>query len=81
MLISLLLFPQAFFVLVSLSVLCSAEKKWNQYLTYKRNEVCLCAWYLMPRFCEVNVFNNKLLLFEDILSSALIGHCVWTESS
>lgn len=84
MLISLLLFPQAFFVLVSLSTLCSTEKKWNQYLTYKRNEVCLCAWYLMPRFCEVNVFNNKLLLFVTLKTFYLLpssGHCLWTESS
>ena len=35
--------PQAFFVLVSLSALCSKEKKWDQYLTYNSDEVC--SWY------------------------------------
>jgi len=33
--------PQAFFVLVSLSALCSKEKKWDQYLTYGSDQVCL----------------------------------------
>ena len=50
MLIALFFSSQAFFVLVSLSALCSTEKKWDQYLVYKRDEVCLCAWYLIQRY-------------------------------
>ena len=34
--------------------------------------------------CEVNVFNNKLLLFVTLKTFYLLpssGHCLWTESS
>lgn len=55
-------FLQAFYVLVSLSAVCSKSKKWDQYLIYRSEEVGQC-YILLCYYVVVTMLLTLLLTY------------------
>ena len=69
--------PQAFFVLVNLSAVCSKERKWSDLMLFKSDEVSIlrtltehkswCLFFLITQCC------TQLLHFENGSSSYVLS--------